>query len=243
MKLVDPRSSLIVADPNGQSVVLTHLRPLIKTLFQGFDLGAVPVGKLSNDGIHFREPQPDFELLHRGEKGSWESQALLQGNGFETVGDKTYMWYGGWDDDVTLATGHAQVGLATLRRDGFGSLSPIKLPDLPNKYPFYPLNIDSPAAFITCSIKVNGTGKVWINADGLSDEAKLRVELVDEAENPLPDFSGENSIPLVRSGVRLPVAWKNNTELRNLPVPFNVKVSFEGKQRQSIKFYAMYITK
>jgi hypothetical protein len=76
---------------------------------------------LSNDGIHFREPAPDFAFVPRGAKGSWESDAILQGNGFENVGDKTYVWYGGWDNDVTRPDVHAEIGLVTLRRDGFGS--------------------------------------------------------------------------------------------------------------------------
>lgn len=58
--------------------------------------GNVRLGLLiSNDGVHFREPIPNFILIPRG-----------------------------WDADVTVPDTHAAIGLATLRQDGFGSLSP-----------------------------------------------------------------------------------------------------------------------
>jgi hypothetical protein len=207
-----------------------------------FNLHPIDLGLLiSNDGIHFREPVPDFTFLPRGDPGSWDSQALLQGNGFENVNDKTYYWYGGWDTDVTRPDDHSEIGLATLRQDGFGSLSPIQLPESINKYPFFPLNKSAPAAFVTCPIKINGTGNIWVNADGFSDEARLRLELVDEMERPISGYSGDRSASSRQSGVRVPVAWKSNDRLVGLQVPFKVKVSFEGKQRLAIKFYALYI--
>ncbi len=102
------------------------------------DLGLL----ISNDGIHFREPVPDFIFLPRGEPQSWEGGGLLQGQGFENVGEETYIWYGGWDNDVTRPDTYGEIGLARWRRDGFGSLS-VKNPELP-------------AAIVTSPIQAQG---------------------------------------------------------------------------------------
>ena len=175
---------------------------------------------LSNDGIHFREPAPDFAFVPRGAKGSWESDAILQGNGFENVGDKTYVWYGGWDNDVTRPDVHAEIGLVTLRRDGFGSRSTMNFPEAATRHRFFPLDASGSAGFVTCPVRVNGTAQAWVNAEGLSSDARLRVELLDEREKPLPGYSGDSSMLLERSGVRLPVTWKDHLTISSLQPPF-----------------------
>jgi hypothetical protein len=182
---------------------------------------------ISNDGIHFREPLPDFALLRRGE-ASWESHGLVTGQGFEEVGDQTYLWYTGWDNDVTRWDTHAEIGLATLRRDSFGSLSP--------KYP------SDVAALITCPLKLKKAARLWINAEGLSKHACLRVELLDLTERSLPSYAGDNSLPLRQSGLRIGVTWRDADQVKRVQKPFRIKVDFEGQRRAEIKFYGVYVS-
>src|SRR5208337_129046 len=73
------------------------------------DLGFI----VSNDGVHWREPAPDFKIIARGsearsearvaqrarQEGQWDSIALLQAHAFANVGDRTYLWYSHWDCD------------------------------------------------------------------------------------------------------------------------------------------------
>jgi hypothetical protein len=181
---------------------------------------------VSNDGIRFREPQPDFAFVPRGQPGSWESQGVLQGQGFENVGDRTYVWYGGWNNDVTRPDTHAEIGLVTLRRDGFGSLSPKEA--------------SSPAVVVSAPVRSGATARIWLNAEGLSPEARLRVELLDETETPLPAYSGEQAIALRDSGVRLPVTWRGANRVA-LDQSFRVKITFEGERKEGVKLYAVYV--
>jgi hypothetical protein len=186
------------------------------------DLGLL----VSNDGVAFREAVPDHVLLPQGAAGAFDSGGVIQGQGFENIGDETLFWYGGWDGDVRRADVHTEVGLATLRRDGFGALSP--------KEP------DQPASLLTALLTLDGPGKIWVNADGLSPQAQLRVELVDELERPLGRYSGSESLPLERSGVRLPVSWKSGgAEVR--PGRFRIRVRFEGARRSEIRLFALYV--
>ena len=80
---------------------------------------------ISNDGHHFREPEPDFVFISRGPDGSWDQGGLIHGQGYEQVDDETFIYYGHWD--LRLGTNYRPrggLGLVTLQRDRFGSLSP-----------------------------------------------------------------------------------------------------------------------
>ena len=83
------------------------------------DLGFV----VSNDGLNFREPAHEWTFLRRGEDGAWDQGGLLQGQGFENVGEQTFIYYGAWDprhrESVPARGG---VGIAVLSRDRFGEL-------------------------------------------------------------------------------------------------------------------------
>ncbi len=189
----------------------------------------MPLGlMISNDGVHFREPVPDFVFVPYGEDGQWDQRGLLSGQAFEHVGDETYIWYGNWDLSAGGNTEtHGAVGLLTIRRDGFGSLSP--------------MNPSGPARFVTCPLEVTGTGRLVVNAEGLSPDASLRIELVDDLERPLPAYAGENAAIVRDSGVRSGVRWPRGGGVGPLERPFRVRVSFEGPRRDQIRLYAMYV--
>ena len=195
----------------------------VRTEDRSVDLGLL----ISNDGYHFREPLPDFVFLPHGPKGVWDSRALLQGQAFEHIGDRTHIWYG----SSSLFTGSAeesstQVGLATLRRDGFGYLS-VRHPA-------------APASLTTCALRLRKGGKLSVNADGLSAESWLDVELLDEREIPIPAYSGENCIAARRPGFNQPVSWKK-TDWVDAAQPVRIRVRFQGNRRDSIRLYAIYV--
>ncbi|NUQ64521.1 MAG: hypothetical protein HUU20_18810 [Pirellulales bacterium] len=187
----------------------------------------MPLGLLiSNDGRHFREPVVDSPLVPFGDDGQWDQRGLLSGQGFEQVGDETYIWYGNWD---LSATGGAEtyggVGLLTMRRDGFGSLSPLKPGD--------------PAQLVTDVFPVSAAG-LSVNADGISGEARLKIELLDPLESPIPQYSGENAAVVTASGVLTPVRWPN--EAADLPDRnVRVRIRFEGSHADRARLYALYI--
>lgn len=189
----------------------------------------MPLGLLiSNDGLHFREPVPDFVFVPYGEDGEWDQRGLISGQAFEQVGEDTYIWYGAWD----LSAGgnpepHGAVGLATIRRDGFGSVSP--------------MNEGEPAQLVTCPFEVTGPARVTVNADGLSPEAWLQVELVDEFERPIPGWGREGGGRIASPGVNVPVAWGGREQVGDIEGRLRIRVSFEGPRRGQIRLYALYI--
>jgi len=189
------------------------------------DLGLL----ISNDGLHFREPVDDFVFIRRGEDGQWDDGGLLMSQAFENIGDETYIYYGQWDPRVGYEyTRRGGFGVATLERDRFGSLS-IK-------------NREKSASFVTYALKVDGTAQLYANVTGLSSDAWLRVELLDELERPLLDYSGDNASRISASGFRQKVTWKGVDGIDNLSKPLKIKVRFEGKKKEDIKLYALYLS-
>ena len=147
------------------------------------DLGLV----VSNDGVHFREPVPNFKIIARGEPGAWDDTALLQGHAFVNDRDKTMIWYSHWDTSGKLKT--MEIGLATLRRDGFGYLSAQEE--------------DNDSEFITDFFELDENETIHLNVSGVSPDTTLTVELLDRRAQPIPAYSAK----VATSGVRVPVVW------------------------------------
>jgi len=190
---------------------------------------------ISNDGIYFREPAHEFVFLPVGPDGTWDEGGLMQGQGFENVGDKTYIYYGSCD--LRTWTGYKKpipprgsVGLATLPRDRFGDLSVFDTGEG-----------DSEFVTTTLEAKAGAAHRLFVNADGLGPEARLKVELLSHDEKPLPGYSGADAAIVAQSGFQIPAKWKNQETLRGLPQKYRIKATFEGAQKTSIRFSAFYL--
>ncbi len=181
---------------------------------------------VSNDGLHFREPVRDFVFIPRGQDGTWDEGGLLQGQGFENVGDKTFIYYGHWDPRLLKYKPRGGVGLATLPRDRFGALA-VKHPD-------------KPAGFLTSVISTSGAPEIWINASGLSRLTRLKIELFDVVEQPIAGWSGDHAAIVDRAGLRIPVTWPK-TVTSFTADSFHIKVSIEGKERHKARVFALYV--
>ena len=197
------------------------------TLDLTMDLGLV----VSHDAIHFREPVPDFAMIPaKGEKdGVWP--ALMQGQSFANVDDKTYIWYGSWDEyawrDKNPKNGGGKVRLATWDRDRLGF--------------FHPESTDD-AHFISRTLVLDKDDRVCLNADGLSDEGYLTVELLDERFRPLKGFSGQDSAVVKRSGLRQPVLWNGRAQPNGSDKPVRIRVNWAGQGSRSVRVYAVYVS-
>jgi hypothetical protein len=132
------------------------------------DLGLL----ISNDGVHFREPVPGHKIIPRGAEGQWDDVAILQGHAFINEGDKTMIWYSHWDTGGVLK--NMEIGLATLRRDGFGYLSAKEE--------------DNDAHFITAASEAN---EIALNVDGVTAEKALEVQLLDHLDRPLEGYEAK----------------------------------------------------
>jgi len=191
------------------------------------DLGFV----VSNDGLNFREPAHEWTFLRRGEDGAWDQGGLLQGQGFENVGEQTFIYYGAWDPRHTGGPVQPRggVGIAVLPRDRFGALVVETAGEGPGDYQLPKVTSE----FVTGDIAAGKAGRFFLNAEGLGADAALRIELLDHLERPL------GCTATVReSGFQTPIVW-NAT--RDLPERVRIRVVFEGARRTDIRFNAIYL--
>ena len=172
------------------------------------DLGLV----ISNDGVHYREPVPGFKMVPRGKPGEWDDIAILQGHAFVNEGDKTMIWYSHWDTGSKLK--NMDIGLATLRRDGFGFLSP--------KFG------ENDAHFITSPFVAD---EIALNVDGVSEASPLRVQLLDHLDHPLDGYEAT----LTTGGLRQIIAWP-----KPLPRDKRVALRVTFPEHSTAKVYAVY---
>jgi hypothetical protein len=184
------------------------------------DIGLI----VSNDALHFREPIPDFKIIPSLEEPDRAEPRLTQGQGFLNVGEKTFVYYGIWTE--VNRDGPTGVRVATWPRDRFGFYKPA--PNVENAH-----CVSSP---------ITGFGsRVYINADGLSEDSQLKVEILDEQFRPIPGYSGPDCVALEKSGLRQAVAWRGTRLLENLNRPIRVRVTWAGAAPQAAKLYAIYI--
>ncbi len=186
------------------------------------DLGLV----ITHDALHYREPVPDFTLVPAAgelEAPPNRGDTLSHGQGMANVGERTLLWYEIWL--------HGEIRLASWDRDRLGYYEPSGQ-----------MGAGEPQC-VTCPFRPrNGAPRVFVNADGLSGEGTLVVEVLDEQFRPLPGYSGADALPLRGSGLRVPVLWKGREALRGVRGPIRLRVRFEGAGRSAVRLFAMYVT-
>jgi hypothetical protein len=97
--------------------------------------------------------------------------------------------------------------------------------------------------FISCPLRLEATSpRVYVNAEGLSEQSRVTVEVLDEQMRPLPGYSGSDAIPLTLGGLRRPVAWRNRQALQGLTQPVRLKVSWGGNRPEDAYLYAVYVS-
>jgi hypothetical protein len=114
-----------------------------------------------------------------------------------------------------------EIGLAELRRDGFGYLSP---------------KVEGESAHcITATQTANATGwQVKANVDGVSATTPLILELLDERAMPIPGYTAR----VTTSGTQVAVSFeKAETTPRNQPFAVRLRFPTGG----DVRFYALYL--
>ncbi|MCA8996331.1 MAG: hypothetical protein KDA80_05090 [Planctomycetaceae bacterium] len=197
---------------------------------------------ISNDGLHFREPLQEWTFLERGADGEWDQGGVLQGQGFENVGDSTYIYYGAWDPRPTgklPPVPRGGVGVAVLPRDRFGDLVVELKGEGPNEYQLPKVQCELITAPIPISTSV--APRMFLNADGLGIDSQLVIELLDENETPINGFFGDDAAVIRQSGFRTPITWPGLQQGISLPDTIHLKMTFQGSKRETIRFSALYI--
>ena len=197
------------------------------------DLGLV----VSNDALHYKEPIPDFRMVPAAEDGfnhlphafNFKFSGLVQGQGFENIGDETLFWYAPWPEQLSDG-----VRLATWKRDRLGYFQAANPRTLRSR---------EGSHVISAPIDLEGqSGQVSLNVDGLSEHSQVSVEILDEAFRPVEGYRGGDCLP-VTSGLCQPVAWNVHKLVETGAGVFRVRLNFAGVRPEDPEVYAIYIDK
>lgn len=229
---------------NYRKTIQTHITPAI------LDYGNVTVGVvgmfyghqelykeetdlaliLSNDGYHWRQPiegQPFSTILRRGDAGRWDHSFPVQG-GLVNTSDKTFVYYSASDRYGNLGYVNRQVGMAELPRDRFGYL-------VPSVGWGYQSSESSTATLVTHPILITQKGlSLCVNAQGASRPCdSLKVELLDESDNPIPGYTAADCVNITQDGLDVPVRWVDRDSLDPLAGQrIKLRIELVGRNEQ-----------
>jgi len=162
----------------------------------------------SRDGFHWSREwrQPFIGVSDR--QGDWNWGNVQSAGGVcLVVGDRLHFYVSGRAGvPGTSMPGECSTGLATLRRDGFASVS--------DQWPAgvaRPVTA-APHQLTTRPLRFSGSA-LFVNA---SSDGEIRVEVLDRAGRVIAPFTKEQCQPIVGDGTRLPVQWRGQTGLSAL---------------------------
>ena len=133
-------------------------------------------------------------------------------------GTHACMWYGEPARDPPEPMRGGAIGLARLRLDGWALVEAG----------------DETGELVTNSVSFQGS-RLWINAD--ATEGEIRVEIMDENEQPLKGFAGKDCIPVLGDSVRHEVNWDSNAKLAtHAGTPVRLRLVMRNARLYSFQF-------
>jgi hypothetical protein len=167
----------------------------------------VSVG-FSRDGFHWSRPSRDPFIAVSDRVGDWNwANVQSAGGGCVIVGDLLYFYVSGRQGRPgTSLPGVCSTGVATLRRDGFASLS--------DEWPSgVARQVTSRQSTLTTRpLRFSGR-HLFVNAEV---DGELRVEVLDVTGRVIEPFSAARCMPLTSGGTRQLVQWDKHASLSAL---------------------------
>lgn len=171
----------------------------------------------SRDGFHWSRPDRRAFCPVKANESVWNSGNLQSAGGcFLVVGDKLHFYVGAVAKGSKFAD-PMNVGLATLRRDGFASMDAG----------------EAPGTLTTRAMVFSGK-YLFVNAAVAKGD--LRVEVLEASGAPLSPFTADKCVPVKADGTKLPVAW----ETRDLSSLAGKEVKFRFHLRHG-ELYAFWV--
>ncbi len=198
------------------------------------DLGLV----ITHDALHYKEPIPNFPIVSAAEDG-WGSKrkesltlnfpALIQGQGFENIGDETLYWYGAWPEEAGNG-----VRLTSWQRDRLGYFSPYDT----GAWSYSKDN----AHFVSAPIDLEGgAARLTVNVDGITEYSSISVEIQDQMFQAISGYESDVSKAPGEGGLARSIIWQSHDLIENVAGPIRVRVNFEGLRSEDVRLYAVYL--
>ncbi len=144
--------------------------------------------------VNWTRPPERKPFLALGPDGSWDDGMVFTAIAPVVVRDQLYFYYGGFDQAHDDYRGiKAEIGLATLRLDGFCSMQ-----------------AGADEGWLITRRELFRTPQVTINAK-VADGGYVVAEIVDRHNKVIPGFSRQECIPFTGDSVRHVIEWETKT--------------------------------
>ncbi|MGN6548010.1 MAG: hypothetical protein ACTHK7_23450, partial [Aureliella sp.] len=169
------------------------------------------------DQVNWTRPPEREELIPRGAQGDWDGGMIVTARAPVVVGDKLYFFYGGTDLVHDEKRVKAAIGLATMRLDGFCSMTSDR----------------SAEGWLITRREPFRQPQVTINAR-TRDGGEITAEILDRQNRVVPGFSRSECIPFQGDDVRHTLAWK--TDAFPSPPASDYKIRFWLKNAELFSY-------
>ena len=162
----------------------------------------------SRDGFHWSRPTHEPFIPVSNRQGDWNWANVQSAGGVCVIaGEQLYFYVSGRAGvPGTSLPGRCSTGLATLRRDGFVSMT--------DQWPVgstRPL-LGHQSTLITRPLRFTGA-HAFINADV---QGAVRVEMLDRDGKTLAGFEADRSVPITGDRTKHPVSWTGGAAISRL---------------------------
>ena len=170
----------------------------------------------SQDGIHWTRQEAGASghrepLLPLGAAGTWDDGMIFTPTQPVVEGDTVKLWYGGINDThgyPAAGLPSADIGYATMRKDGFASL-----------------DAGVATGEILTKPLVGASGPLLLNAD--ASGGWIQVEVIDQEGNAIPGYTAADFDILATDGTNLQATWGANTELPITQDPLSLRFTMK----------------
>ena len=199
-----------------ESMWLSYLRVMHTERTKGYKQTTVEL-TASRDGRNWCRVGNREELIPLGSEREWDTDYHDPLWEPIAVGDELWIYYrsGKLRRDEPR---RYDMGLAKLRRDGFVSLDAGK----------------KPAVLLTRPLSFTGS-KLFVNA-AVGHGGYIKVTMLSRGQQPIGGYSTDDAMPITDSSVRIPVRWKNATQLDLRPGD-HMRIHFEMKSANLYSFW------
>lgn len=143
------------------------------------------------DLLNWTRPPEREQFIPRGADGEFDRGMIYTARAPVQVGERLHFYYGGWDGPHNSTTVISQIGLATLRLDGFCSL-----------------RAGAAAGWLISRRESFCVPQVTINARTTAPGGAIVAELLDAGNQVIPGFSRQECTPFQGDSIRHTLSWK-----------------------------------
>ena len=194
---------------------------------------------VSNDALHYKEPIPDYPIvsaaedswgLKRRESLALNFPALIQGQGFENVGDETLFWYSPWPEEASDG-----VRVTSWPRDRLGYFAPYDTG-------IWMYSKETDPHFVSAPIDLEGgAARLTVNVEGINEHSRISVEIQDREFRPVDGYGCDASEGPDQPGLAQPITWQGHDIIEGMTGAIRVRVDFRGVRPEDVRLYAVYL--